>query len=116
MTMMLIMLISDGSTTCHVMRHLAHTSAPVAPVAIPGIPVVVKPPIVLVGTIPLMLAITTIHVVGVVPQIHVVSNTAAAPYDGCSTHRHAKSDTAVNACRCAKGWWLAADALRVARA
>jgi hypothetical protein len=41
-TMALIMLIVDGITMCHVVRHLAHAPAPVAPVAVPGIPVVSK--------------------------------------------------------------------------
>jgi hypothetical protein len=37
-TMALIMLIGNGSTTCHAVRHHADTPAPVTPVAIPGIP------------------------------------------------------------------------------
>uniref|UniRef100_A0A804LD49 Uncharacterized protein n=1 Tax=Zea mays TaxID=4577 RepID=A0A804LD49_MAIZE len=78
-TMALIMLIGDGSTMCHVVRHLAHTPTPIAPVAISGIPVVPKPPIVPVATLPLMLIVPTIPAVGVVPQIHVVSNTAVLP-------------------------------------
>jgi hypothetical protein len=77
--MVLIMLIGDGSTTCHVVWHLAHASPPIAPIAVPGIPIVLKPPIVLVATLPLMLAIPTVPAAGVVTQIHVVLNTAALP-------------------------------------
>jgi hypothetical protein len=56
-TMALIMLIGDGSTTCHAVRYLAHAPPPVAHVIVPGIPVVPKSPIVSVDTLPLMLAI-----------------------------------------------------------
>jgi hypothetical protein len=108
-TMALILLVGDGSTTCHVMRHLAHAPL-VAPVAIPSLHVMSKPSIVLVATLPLMLAIPTVPTVGVVPQIHVVPNTAALPYVGCSTPRHAKSDDVANAHRRAEGWRLAANA------
>jgi hypothetical protein len=79
MTMALIMLIGDGSTTCHAVRHLAHALPLVAPIAVSRIYVVPKPSIVPVGTLPLMLAISTIPVVGAMPRIHVVPNTAALP-------------------------------------
>eukprot|EP00267_Zea_mays_P031620 XP_008664087.1 uncharacterized protein LOC103642641 [Zea mays] len=77
--MALIMLIGNGSTTCHAVWHLVHAPLPVAPVTVPGIPVVTKPSIVPVATLPLMLDIPMVLTVGVVPQIHVVPNTAALP-------------------------------------
>jgi hypothetical protein len=111
--MTLIMLIGDGNTMCHAVRHLAHAPPPIAPVAILGIPIVPKLSIVLVATLPLMLALPTVPAVGVVPQIHVVSNiTALPPMVGCSTHHHAKSDAVANARRRAEGWRLAANAHR----
>ena len=110
--MTLIMLIGNDSTTCHAVRHLAHTPSPVTPFAVPGIPVMPKPPIVIVATLSLMLAIPVVPVVGVVPQIHVVPNITAAPYVGCITPRHAKSDVVANARRHAKGWRFAANAHR----
>jgi hypothetical protein len=48
--------------------------------------------IVIVATLSLMLAIPTVPMVGIVPQIHVVPNIVAAPYVGCITPHHAKSD------------------------
>ena len=77
--MALIMLIGDGSITYHVVRHLAHAPPPVAPFAVPNIPVVPKPPIVPMATLSLMLAIPTVSMVGVVPRIYVVLNIAALP-------------------------------------
>jgi hypothetical protein len=74
----LIMLIGYGSTTCHIMRHLAHAPPRVAPFAVPGIPVVLSL-IMPVATLPLMLAIPTVPAVSAMPQIHVVSNTAVMP-------------------------------------
>jgi hypothetical protein len=79
MTMALIMLIGDGNTTCHDMRHLAHALPSVPPIVIPRIPIVPKPSIVPMATLLLMLAIPTVPVVGVVPQIHVAPNTTALP-------------------------------------
>jgi hypothetical protein len=78
-TMALIMLIGDCSTTCHDMRHLAHAPPSATPIAVPSIPIVSKPSIVPVANLLLILAILTVPVVGVVPHIHVVSNTAALP-------------------------------------
>jgi hypothetical protein len=60
-------LIGDGSTTCHVVRHLAHA------------PSLLSPSIVPVATLPPMLAIPTVPAVGAVPQVHVVPNTAVMP-------------------------------------
>jgi hypothetical protein len=56
------MLIGDGNTTCHAMRHLAHAPPPVAPTAIPGIPVMPKSSLMPVATLPM------VPTVGIVPQ------------------------------------------------
>jgi hypothetical protein len=110
--MALIMLIGNGSTTCHAVWHLVHAPLPVAPVAVLGIPVVTKPSIVPVATLPLMLDIPMVLAVGVVPQIHVVPNTAALPPMPAPVLRHAKSDVAANARRRAEGWRLSTNARR----
>jgi hypothetical protein len=87
-------------------HHVAH-------VAIPGILVVSKPPVVPMATLPLMLAIPTFPAVAAVPQIHVVSNTVVMPpMPAAVPRRHAKSDAATNARRRAECWRLAANARR----
>jgi hypothetical protein len=58
--MLFIMLIGDGSTTCHVVHHLAHASPPVALVVVPGIPIVLMA----MATLPSMLVIPTVPAVG----------------------------------------------------
>jgi hypothetical protein len=78
-TMALIMLIGDDSTTFYTVWHLAHPPPPGHSCRYLGHSCRAKAVDCAVATLPLILAIPTIPAVAVVPQIHVVSNIAALP-------------------------------------